>query len=31
MFGLAVHRIDPVPAIIISASFLLSVVMIWSY
>jgi hypothetical protein len=31
MFGLAVHRFDPVPAILISATFLLSVAMIWAY
>jgi hypothetical protein len=25
------HRIDPVPAIILSVGFLISVIMIWSY
>jgi hypothetical protein len=31
MFGLSVHRFDPVPTIIVSGSLLLSVIMIWSY
>jgi len=31
MFGLSVYRFDPVPAIIVSGSLLLSVIMIWSY
>ena len=31
MFGLSVHRFDPVLTIIVSGSLLLSVIMIWSY
>jgi len=31
MFSLSLHRFDPVPAIVVSCSLLLSVLMIWSY
>jgi hypothetical protein len=31
MFSLSIHRFDPVPAIIVSGSLLLSILMIWSY
>jgi hypothetical protein len=31
MFNLGFHRIDPMPAIIFSVGFLISVIMIWLY
>jgi len=31
MFSLSLHRFDPVPAIVVSCSLLLTVLMIWSY
>jgi len=31
MFSLSLRRVDPLPLIMFSAGFLLSVIMIWSY
>jgi hypothetical protein len=31
MLGMGVHRIDVIPAVMFSAAFLISVIMIWSY